>query len=76
MQPLMSASSTKYPTPILERSELFDGITIVAERNTTMMNSNFFEGALEKVMYAIRMFDRVSVFSMEGFEDFGAYVLA
>ncbi len=31
-----------------------------------------FEGALEKVMHAIGMFDRVSAYSMEGFEGSGA----
>ncbi len=31
-----------------------------------------FEGALEKVMHAIGMFDRVSAFSIEGFEGSGA----
>ena len=31
-----------------------------------------FEGALEKVMHAIGMFDRVSPYSMEGFENSGA----
>ena len=31
-----------------------------------------FEGALEKVMHAIGMFDRVSPYSMDGFEDSGA----
>jgi nicotinamidase-related amidase len=31
-----------------------------------------FEGALEKVMHAIGMFDRLSAYSMEGFENFGA----
>lgn len=31
-----------------------------------------FEGALEKVMHAIHMFDRVSPYSMEGFENSGA----
>ncbi len=31
-----------------------------------------FEGALEKVMHAIGMFDRVSAYSMDGFENSGA----
>jgi nicotinamidase-related amidase len=31
-----------------------------------------FEGALEKVMHAIKMFDRTSPYSMEGFENSGA----
>jgi len=31
-----------------------------------------FEGALEKVMHAINMFDRVSAYSMDGFEGSGA----
>ncbi len=31
-----------------------------------------FEGALEKVMHAIGMFDRISPYSMEGFENSGA----
>lgn len=31
-----------------------------------------FEGALEKVMHSIQMFDRISPYSMEGFENSGA----
>jgi nicotinamidase-related amidase len=31
-----------------------------------------FEGALEKLMHAIGMFDRASPYTMEGFENFGA----